>query len=131
VEWIAPAVAVVTLVVLVADKLFGGGRSLAREFAKLEKHMVDSIAAVRQEMQEKREMAIVQTGDAMTGMRTQMHQQENKHLEFRAMVAETYMRRDSYYKASEELKGEMNRGFEKLDKRLERIEQNGHDQHNR
>jgi hypothetical protein len=55
-------------------------------------------------------------------MREHTHSIEKAALEFRAVAAETYMRRDSYYKASEDLKRDVNSGFEKIEQRLQRME---------
>lgn len=98
--------------------IFGGGRGQAERFAKADA----SIATLREEIHEKQDRSENSVGDALRAMREHTHSIEKAALEFRAVAAETYMRRDSYYKASEDLKRDVNSGFEKIEQRLQRME---------
>lgn len=119
---VALIVAVLTLLINVGMNLFGGGRGLESRFATMERETADDLAKLRLEVQEKQDRSENNVGDALRAMREHTHSIEKAALEFRAIAAETYMRRDSYYKASDDLKREVNAGFDKVEKRLERME---------
>lgn len=61
-------------------------------------------------------------GETIRAMREHIHNIQLETLKHQATAAETYMRRDSYYKASEDLKRDVNSAFDKIDRRLERME---------
>lgn len=115
-------VSVLTLLINVGMNLFGSGRGLESRFATMERETTDALAKLRLEVQEKQDRSENNVGDALRAMREHTHSIEKAALEFRAIAAETYMRRDSYYKASDDLKREVNAGFDKVEKRLERME---------
>lgn len=119
---IALIIAGLTFAVNMGMNLFGGGRGLSTQFAALDKSLTAEISLLRNEITEKQERSQSQVGDSMSAMRQHMHDLEKAMLTQRAESAETYMRRDSYYKASDELKREVNAGFDKMEKRLERME---------
>jgi hypothetical protein len=100
--------------------IFGGGRGLSDRFAK--QPTDTAVAKLREEIHEKQDRSENSVGDALRAMREHTHSIEKAALEFRAVAAETYMRRDSYYKASEDLKRDVNSGFEKIEQRLQRME---------
>lgn len=115
---IALIISGLALVANLGTAIFGSGRGLSDRFAKTDA----SIAALREEIHEKQDRSENSVGDALRAMREHTHSIEKAALESRAIAAETYMRRDSYYKASEELKRDVNVGFERVEKRLERME---------
>jgi hypothetical protein len=119
---IAIIIAGVTLVINLGMNLFGGGRGLSDRFAASQRDTTAEIAKLRTEIHEKQDRSENSVGDALRAMREHTHSIEKAALEFRAVAAETYMRRDSYNKASDELKREVNSGFDKMEKRLERME---------
>lgn len=115
-------VSVLTLLINVGMNLFGGGKGFSEKFAAAERDTATEIAKLRTEISEKQDRSENNVGDALRAMREHTHSIEKSALEFRAIAAETYMRRDSYYKASDDLKREVNAGFDKVEKRLERME---------
>jgi len=122
-------VAVASLLMNAGMHVFGGGRGLSDRFAAVERDLKTEIAKLRAEISEKQDRSENNVGDALRAMREHTHSIEKAALEFRAVAAETYMRRDSYHKASDELKREVGAGLDKIEKRLERMEikiQNGH-----
>lgn len=133
-EWVSIAALCVSLVMLLMTggiHIFGGGRGLSDRFGKLEKAIHSEISELRKEIGEKQSRSETNVGDALNGIRQRMHDLELAAERQRANGAETYMRRDSYYKASEELKKDMNAGFDRLERRLDRVDEkidegNGH-----
>lgn len=115
-------IAAITLLINVGLHLFGGGRGLSDRFGKMERETAAEITKLRAEIHEKQDRSENNVGDALRAMREHVHTIEKATLEFRALAAETYMRRDSYYKASDELKREVHDGLDKIEKRLERME---------
>lgn len=86
------------------EKLFGGGNKLASKFASLERNTTTEINSLRMEFVTSRETSDANSRVGMDAITANIHRMELGLLEFRAKMAEDYMRRDSYYKASEELK---------------------------
>jgi phage shock protein A len=121
-EYLAVSFAGLSLLLVIGTTLFGGGRGLSSQFAALDKSLTAAISLLRSEVTEQQQRSQSTVGNAMSSMRQQMHDLEKAMLTHRAEAAETYMRRDSYYKASDELKREVNTGFDKMEKRLERME---------
>jgi exonuclease VII large subunit len=115
-------ISLLTLAMNIGLAVFGGGRGLSDRFGAMAKSVTADIAELRKEVNEKQDRSENNVGDALRGMREHIHTIEKAVLEFRVLAAETFMRRDSYYKASDELKREVNSGFEKMEKRLERME---------
>ena len=89
----------------------------------------ENMAVVRNDLMVKIEAQSANIGNVTANISDRIHQLELAAMETRAITAETYMRRDSYYKAAEEfkrdvrdahddLKQEMHAGFEKLEEQI-------------
>lgn len=125
IDYLAAAAGVMTFLALIADKIWGGGRALSRELSELDRSWAERLDEMKREMNEKREINTNNVGDALNGIRTQMYMIKEQLLEQRAEAAETYMRRDAFYKASEDIKRDVKEGFTKIEVRLDRMEKNG------
>lgn len=126
-----------------AEKIFGSGNKLATKFSKLDKDTSDLTSALkldylnkfaavateanalRIEFLQKIEIRDNNSRVGFEAVTANMHIIKEAILENRAQMAEQYMRRDSYYKAAEDLKRdfkdkhddlkhEMHAGFENL-----------------
>lgn len=92
----------------------------------------ENIAATRNDFATRIEIQTTNFGNVIASVGDRIHQLELKAMEFRAIAAEMYMRRDSYYKAADEfkrdvkdahddLKHEMSTGFENLREQINAV----------
>jgi hypothetical protein len=101
---LALGVSIVVSLLGFGEKLFGGGNKLAAKFAQLDKDKTAEITDLRLEFIGKIEIRDNNARIGFEAVTANMHIIKEALLENRAQMAENYMRRDSYYKASEELK---------------------------
>jgi uncharacterized coiled-coil DUF342 family protein len=124
----------ISLAVVLGKDLFGGGSKLASKFAALEKETTSSINAMRFEFIEKSSTAASNSKVGFEAITANIHALQLSSMEFRAMMAEQYMRRDSFYKATDELKrdfndkhndmkADMHRGFEEMKEQMNHLAQ--------
>ncbi len=89
----------------------------------------EGIAVVRNDLIARIELQSTNVGNVVANIGDRIHQLELKTMEFRAIAAETYMRRDAYHKATDEfkrdvrdahddLKTEMHAGFTRLEEQI-------------
>ncbi len=89
----------------------------------------EGIAVVRNDLIARIELQSTNVGNVVANIGDRIHQLELKTMEFRAIAAETYMRRDAYHKATDEfkrdvrdahddLKAEMHAGFNRLEEQI-------------
>ncbi len=89
----------------------------------------EGIAVVRNDLIARIELQSVNVGNVVANIGDRIHQLELKTMEFRAVAAETYMRRDAYHKATDEfkrdvrdahddLKTEMQTAFSRLEEQI-------------
>ncbi len=89
----------------------------------------EGIAVVRNDLIARIELQSTNVGNVVANIGDRIHQLELKTMEFRAIAAETYMRRDAYHKATDEfkrdvrdahddLKAEMHAGFTRLEEQI-------------
>lgn len=113
------------LVVVLAKDLFSGGNKLASAFGLLKEKTTKEITDLRLEFLEKIELRDSNAKVGFEAITANIHALQMGLLEFRVKMGEEYMRRDSYYKASDELKkdfkekhddlkAEMHQGFSEL-----------------
>lgn len=154
--WITLAVSIISALYVVGEKLFGGGNKLAAKFGSLELKHTQDIAAIKEkhaqdmaEIHNKHAEQLAQirnefyqrteTSDSNTRMGIQtitnnIHILEKGVLEFRAKMAEEYMRRESFYKAAGEItanfkelnsatRTEMHDSFARVEKTLDELAQ--------
>ena len=107
---------------IVLFKLIWGGATAHHE----------TVALVRNDLLVRIEAQSANIGNVTANISDRIHQLELAAMETRAVTAETYMRRDSYYKAAEEfkrdvkdahddLKKEMRDGFEELREQISAV----------
>jgi hypothetical protein len=118
----ALAVAAINFGMAMFDRVWGSGNKVATSKATMEKYVDTEVEKLRGEVFLKHDNSAGNVGQALVSVKDIVHSMQLEAANFRTFVAETYMRRDSYYKASEDLKRDVNTAFEKIDKRLERME---------
>lgn len=122
--YISIAVSSLTLIVLVIEKIFGGGSALAAKFAKLDKDTTEAISELRRELSTKVDEYEDNYAVGLESIRSSIHQIQLGLLEFRAKMAEEYMHKRDYASGITDVRREVHEGFEKMEKRLERMETN-------
>lgn len=119
---IAVVASAVTLLILVGEKLFGGGNRLAAMFAKLDKETSAEIVAMRAELTSRIDNYEDNYQVGLDAIKANIHAMQIGLLEFRAKMAEEYMHKGDYGAGINEIKTDMREGFDRLERRLERIE---------
>lgn len=104
----------ITLLVLVGEKLFGGGNALAAKFHRLDKETTAAMAALENKITLKVDEYEDNSGVGFEAMRASIHALEKGLLEFRAKMAEQYVAKGGL----DDIKQDMRRGFEAVDKRM-------------
>lgn len=115
----------ITLFVLVAEKLFGGGNALAAKFHKLDKETTTAIALVRTELTAKVDAYEDNAGVGFETIKNNIHAMQMGLLEFRAKMAEDlhlYLRKDDYNAGVSDIKRDMQAGFHGVDERLGQLQ---------
>lgn len=134
VAYIAVAFSGITMFVMIGEKIFGGGNKLAGAFHKLETRTTEQINAVRNEFYLRTDEMSANYRVGVEAIKANIHELQIGLLEFRAKMAEDYMRRDSYHKATDEIKrdfkdanaeikADMKDGFDRVEKTLGNLEQ--------
>ena len=109
--------------------VWGSGAGLQAQFASITASSMAQVAQVRDEWQGKFDAHTANFGNVVANLNERIHAIELAAANMRADAAETYMRRDSYYKAADEfkrdvkevhddIKNEMNEGFLKLENQV-------------
>lgn len=119
---IAVILSSVTLLVMVGEKLFGGGNRLATMFAKLDKETAASIAALKTDLTGRIDEYEDNYRVGLEAMRANIHAMQIGLLEFRAKMAEEYLPKGDHGAGVREIKNDMREGFNRLEQRLDRIE---------
>jgi hypothetical protein len=136
-EYLAVGISLITLLVLIGEKLFGGGNALAQKFADLDRNTSNNVATAEREMRqrtEKLERELTARVDSYEdnysvgaeALRSNIHAMQIALLEFRAKMAEEYMPKKEYFAATGEIKAQIQQSFAKLESRLERMEEGIH-----
>ncbi len=134
-EWVLVAGLVVNtlgLGIVLFKLVWGSGTNLQMQFASTAKEFFERIMVVRDEWSGKFDSHSSNFGQVVQNINDRMHQIELAAMESRAIAAETYMRRESYYRATEELKRdtqashadlkkEMHAGFQKLETQVDEL----------
>jgi len=107
-----PDVQTITLIVTLVAMSAGGVWQLSRVEAALRR----DITQARDEIEARQDREVRTVGDSVAALRQKLHEVE-------LWTANTFLRRDSFYKAQEELKAEMKTLGERLEARLERMEE--------
>jgi hypothetical protein len=123
-----------TFAFMIIEKTFGGGNKLANEFHKLDKRITNDVTSLRNEFLQHIDLNNTNYRVGLDAITANIHALQLGLLEFRAKMAEDYMRRDSYHKASDELKRDfkeanqdlktdMQDGLERIEKQLDAMAQ--------
>ncbi len=119
---IAICISAAVFLLQVFDRIWGGGSRAATTQSTLKEYVNTEVASLRKDVFLRHDTSEGNVGQALQHLKDTCHRMELEAMQFRAVSAETYMRRDSYYKAMGELKLDVKDAFEKIDKRLERME---------
>lgn len=112
----------ITMLVMVGEKLWGGGNKLAAMFAKLDKDTTAEIAKLKAELTQRIDEYEDNYSVGLEAIKANIHAMQIGLLEFRAKMAEEYMPKGDYGAGVREIKDNMRDGFNRLEQRLERIE---------
>lgn len=124
-SYIAILISALTLVVLVAEKLFGGGNALAARFHRLDKDVTDAIAEVRKELTAKIDEYEDNAGVGFETIKNNIHEMQIGLLKFRAEISESlhlYIRKDDYNAGLQGIKRDVLNGFRSVDERLAQLQ---------
>lgn len=114
---------------LLVKLVWGSASSHHGQLSLLEKACGEGLTACRNEFLAKLEQQSTNIGNVVANISDRIHGVELKAMEARAIAAETYMRRDSYHKATDEfkrdvrdahteLKQEMHAGFDEVKEQI-------------
>lgn len=121
-EYVAIAVSVLTLLILVLEKTFGGGNSLANKFAQLDKDTTAAISLLRADLNAKVDLYEDNYAVGLDSIKSNIHAMQVGLLEFRAKMAEEYVHKADHSAGLIDLKRDVREGFDRVEKRLTRIE---------
>lgn len=116
--YIAVSFSGVTLLVLVGEKLFGGGNALAAKFHKLDKETTAANTLLRTELLAKIELYEDNYKVGMDAITANIHALQMGLLEFRAKMAEQYVAKGGL----DDIKADMRRGFDDVGKRMSELQ---------
>lgn len=130
---VALIISALGLILVVIEKIFGGGHSLANRFAKLDKETSEIVSKLRADIDDK--MMILRNeftrkideyedvnNVGIEALKSNIHALQLGLLEFRAKMAEEYMPRGDYRTGNADIRREVHDGFDEIKKRLDRIE---------
>lgn len=115
----------VSLLVVVAEKLWGGGNALAAKFHLLDKETTAAIAQVRNELNVKIDEYEKVATVGFDAIRSNIHAMQIGLLEFRAKMSEDlhmYIRKDDYNAGIGDVKRDVQNGFRSVDERLGQLQ---------
>lgn len=113
------------LLILVVEKLWGGGNALAGKFHKLDKETTAAIAALELRVTARVDQYEDNAAVGFEAIRANIHAMQTGLLEFRAKMAEDlhlYIRKDDYNAGLTEVRRAMSDGFKGVDERLSQMQ---------
>lgn len=119
--YIALSVSVLTMVIMVGEKLFGGGNALASKFFALERDTTKELATLRRELHDKIDEYEKVSTVGFDAIRANIHAMQIGLLEFRAKMGEDlhyYIRKDDYNAGIGDVKRDVQNGFRNVEERL-------------
>jgi hypothetical protein len=127
----------VGLGVILFKLVWGSGTNLQQQFNTISSAFSDRVLAIKDDWQVKFDGHTLAFGQTVQAIHDRFHQIELAAMKFQRDAAETYMRRESYYQASVELKRdvqaanadlkqEVHAGFEKLEKQIDELAKTVH-----
>lgn len=123
--YVATAISIITLLILVGEKLFGGGNALAGKFHTLDKETTAAIALVRNELNLKIDEYEDVSRVGFEAVRASIMALQMGLLEFRAKMSEDlhlYIRKDDYNAGVDGIKRDVQTGFSRVDDRLGQLQ---------
>lgn len=111
----------VTLLVMVGEKLFGGGNALAEKFRTLDKETNTALMGLRDDLHSKIDEYEKVSTVGFDAIRANIHAMQMGLLEFRAKMAEDmhfYIRKDDYNAGIGDVKRDVQNGFRNVEERL-------------
>lgn len=123
-QMIAIGLSGLTLIILVLEKTFGGGNTLAAKFAQLDKETTAALAQLRSEITSRVDSYEDNYAVGIDAIKANIHAIQIGLLEFRAKMAEEYMHKTDYNAGLASVKQDLRDGFDRLEMRLNRIEEN-------
>jgi hypothetical protein len=135
-QWAAIGISTLTLILLILEKTFGGGNSLANKFAVLDKDLTSSVtelkisvtadmAKLRLELTTRVDEYEDNYAVGLDAIKSNIHAMQLGLLEFRAKMAEDYVHKSDHSAGLNDLKRDVREGFDRVEKRLSRIESGG------
>jgi hypothetical protein len=115
----------ITLLILVGEKLFGGGNALAAKFHALDKDTAEAIAVVRRELSAQVDEYEKISTVGFEAIRANIHAMQIGLLEFRAKISDdlhSYIRKDDYNAGVSDIKRDVQNGFRSVDDRLGQLQ---------
>lgn len=116
--YMAIAFSGITLLVMVGEKIFGGGNALAAKFHKLDKETTAAIAAVESKLTSKIDEYEDNYKVGMDAITANIHQLREGLLEFRAKMAEQYVAKGGL----DDIKADVRRGFDDVNRRMSELQ---------
>lgn len=126
---VAVIISTIGTLFVIGEKIFGGGNALANKFSKLELHTNQSVVDLRKELTLKVDQYEDNYAVGIDSIKANLHRIETGFLEFRAKMAEDYMHKRDYASGITDVRREVHDGFERVEKRLERMENRNNDNH--
>lgn len=114
VPYFALAASLLSTLFIAAEKLWGGGNALAAKFHALDKETSAAISALETKVMHKIEGYQDNYTTGAEAIRANIHALQLGLLEFRAKMAEEYVRTGGL----DDIRTDMHRGFEAVDKRM-------------
>lgn len=114
VSLLALGLTLITTIGVFVEKAFGGGNKLSNRFATHEKETLLAITKLQDAFYARCDTNNENHRVGFEAITANIHALQLGFLEFRAKMAEEYMRRDSYYKASEEIKADFKTKHDEL-----------------
>lgn len=114
-----------TLVIMVGEKLFGGGNALANKFNLLDKETTAEIAKARYDLNLRIDEYEKMATTGFEATRANIHAMQLGILEFRAKMSEglhDYIRKDDYNAGIGDVRREVHNGFRSLEERLGQLQ---------
>ncbi len=107
------------MAVVLFKLVWGSAAGHHAQFSILEKAVSEEVRATRNDMLIKLELQSTNIGNVTANISDRIHQLELKAMEFRAIAAETYMRRDSYHKATDDFKRDIKEAHDDLKQEMD------------
>jgi len=113
---VALLISATSLVIIIAQHLFGGGWRLSAKLSTMQAELQKSVKELKDDIDERSERHNKDYGATAAAIRQRVHELE-------LHVANNFMRRDSFYQVNGENAQKIEAAFKRIDTRLERMEE--------